>query len=172
MLLQQRRGPPRLSEIKSQGYAMGHACRGNRRKRMRSFLALTATAAALAGSAFAQSNQDHDTHHPPGASAPAAAARKAPPPSSTQIDKQMKSMQDMHEKMMAAKTPEERRALMADHMKVMKDGMAMMGGMSAGGGKSGTSMPMDSDMMSMRMDMMQMMMQMMMDRDETQAPGK
>jgi hypothetical protein len=140
---------------------------------MRSHLVLTAVTTLLAGIAFAQSEQDHAVHHPPGASAPATAVRKAPPPSPAQIDMQMKSMQEMHDKMMAAKTPDERQALMAEHMKVMRDGMAMMGGMSPGSGKSGSTMPMGSDMMGQRMDMMQMMMQMMMDREAaTATPGK
>ena len=51
------------------------------------------------------------------------------------VDQHMKIMpQTMHEKFLAAKTPEERQALMAEHMKLMQDGMAMMkqmGGMSA-----------------------------------------
>ena len=51
----------------------------------------------------------------------------------------MKSMQEMHDKMMAAKTPEERSALMAEQMKTMQNGMTMMNGMSAGamGGMKG-----------------------------------
>jgi hypothetical protein len=44
-------------------------------------------------------------------------------------------MQEMHEKMMAARTPAERQALMADHMKAMQDGMAMMGQMKPPAGK-------------------------------------
>ena len=35
-------------------------------------------------------------------------------------------MRAMHEKMAAAKTPQERQALMAEHMKTMQDGMRMM----------------------------------------------
>jgi hypothetical protein len=129
--------------------------------------------AALAGAAFAQTDQDHAAHHPPGASAPATSVHKAPSPTPAQVDRQMKSMQEMHDKMMAAKTPEERQALMGDHMKVMQDSMAMMGGMSASNGKSGSGMPMSSDMMGKRMDMMQMMMQMMMDKEAASpAPGK
>ena len=52
------------------------------------------------------------------------------------MDAQMKKMREMHEKMMAAKTPEERSKLMAEHMKTMQDGMQMMGSMSGmhGGG--------------------------------------
>ena len=49
----------------------------------------------------------------------------------------MKAMQEMHAKMMAAKTPEERNALMADHMKAMRGGMAMMEGMSGMGSMGG-----------------------------------
>lgn len=48
------------------------------------------------------------------------------------MDEHMKSMQAMHEKMMAAKTPEERQALMDEHMKLMQDGMGMMQQMGAG----------------------------------------
>ncbi len=46
------------------------------------------------------------------------------------IDKQMKAMQEMHEKMMSAKTPEERKAHMAEHTKAMQGGMAMMNDLS------------------------------------------
>ena len=99
------------------------------------------------------------------------------------MDPQMKKMRDMHEKMMAAKTPEERNKLMAEHMKTMQDGMKMMEGMG-GAGMSGMSgmkgmgdmkgmpdgqgaagdMPGHHQMMEKRMEMMQSMMQMMMDR--------
>jgi len=143
---------------------------------MRTMPTLIAAAAAfaLAAGAFAQSSQDHSAHHPGAASAAAApkAARPARPkvpasPSTVtpaQADAQMQAMRDMHEKMMAARTPEERQSLMADHMKAMQDGMAMMDRMqSASGGEGG--MPMHHEMMGKRMDMMQMMMEMMMDRD-------
>jgi hypothetical protein len=76
----------------------------------------------------------------------------------------MKSMQEMHDKMRAAKTPEERQALMADHMKAMQDGMAMMGRMKSPAGAS-------PDAMSRRMDMMEMMMRMMMDREAARMPA-
>ncbi len=36
------------------------------------------------------------------------------------------AMREMHEKMMNAKSPNERSNLMAEHMKAMRDGMAMM----------------------------------------------
>jgi hypothetical protein len=81
------------------------------------------------------------------------------------MDSQMKSMQEMHNKMMAAKTPEERNVLMAAHMKTMQDGMTMMKGMtpsSMADMKEGATER--SQMMEKRMEMMESMMQMMMDR--------
>jgi hypothetical protein len=42
------------------------------------------------------------------------------------MDPRMEAMQDMHQKMMSASSPAERQALMADHMKAMQDGLAMM----------------------------------------------
>ena len=85
------------------------------------------------------------------------------------MEAQMKTMQGMHEKMMNAKTPEERSKLMAEHMKAMQDGMAMMGdmkgmqGMQGAPGMSG-DMGARQQMMEKRMEMMQTMMKMMMDR--------
>ena len=73
----------------------------------------------------------------------------------------MRDMQVMHEKMMAAKTPAERQALMADHMKAMQEGMKAMQHMGARCGGKGSSKS-----MATRMDMMTMMMQMMMDRQQ------
>ena len=84
---------------------------------------------------------------------------------------QMKAMQQMHEQMVAAKTPDERNALMAEHMKLMQSGMNMMGGMGGMGGMgagAANGKPADmaarQGMLEQRMDMMQSMMQMMMDR--------
>jgi hypothetical protein len=92
------------------------------------------------------------------------------------MEPRMKAMKDMHHKMMNAKTPAERQALMAEHMKAMQDGMAMMkemhGGMQGmqgmGGMGEGKAMPADMakrhQMMTDHMAMMQMMMDMMMQR--------
>ncbi len=86
------------------------------------------------------------------------------------MDPRMKAMKDMHEKMTSAGTPSERQALMADHMKAMQGGMAMMkegnGGMQGMGGAQGTApdMAMHHRMMADHMVMMQMMMDMMSDR--------
>ena len=87
------------------------------------------------------------------------------------FDAQTKAMQAMHEKMMSAKTPDERNALMSEHMKSMQDGMKMMEGMAKPGmagmqGMGGMSAGMSAHhaMMEKRMTMMQTMMKMMMDR--------
>jgi hypothetical protein len=94
------------------------------------------------------------------------------------MDAQMKTMQGMHDKMMAAKTPAERSTLMAEHMKTMQDGMKMMDGMSGAGmgdmkGMQGMSGEMGAhhQMMAKRMEMMQTMMKMMMDQMPP-APSK
>ncbi|EJY58216.1 hypothetical protein [Diaphorobacter sp.] len=78
------------------------------------------------------------------------------------MDAQLKSMQAMHERMVAAKTPAQRKALMAEHMQAMRAGMAMMGAMKDGAESAPTAER--QQMLEMRMDMCQSMMQMMMDR--------
>ena len=92
----------------------------------------------------------------------------APPDHLAHMDTQIKSMQAMHDKMMSAKTPEERSKLMAEHMKSMQDGMKMMEGMASPGmaGMQGMQGGMGAHhaMMEKRMAMMQTMMKMMMDR--------
>lgn len=148
---------------------------------MRSALLFAATL-ALSGPAFAQSTpseQDHAAHHPEAASAPAGTPREAAQPAPGtpaaptpgQVDAQMKSMCQMHDRMMAAKTPQERHALMAEHMKSMQGGMAMMKQMRGGEPAAGASggMAMNMEMMSRRMDMMETMMQMMVDREAARA---
>jgi hypothetical protein len=85
------------------------------------------------------------------------------------MDDHMKTMRAMHEKMMGATTPEERSKLMAEHMKIMQDGMGMMGGMDGMGGMGDSKGMPDNmgdqhKMMAKHMEMMHSMMQMMMDR--------
>jgi hypothetical protein len=68
-------------------------------------------------------------------------------------DSRLKAMQEMHQKMVNARSPADRQALMADHMKAIHGGMAMMKEMHAmhamhgsGGmgmmGSSGSAAPM------------------------------
>ena len=110
--------------------------------------------------------------------------------SAAAMDPRMKSMHEMHQKMGRAVTPAERQALMADHLKAMQGGMAMMkemhamhsksgmggmgmtgspggaaamGGMDHGSGRPG-DMAKTQPMMADHMAMMQMMLDMMVDR--------
>ena len=130
-------------------------------------LSLALAVAITGAQTWAATAAEQAAHHPAGAASTPAA--KTMPSKSKQtmagMDAQMKSMQEMHNKMMAAKTPEERTALMSEHTKTMQDGMAMMNGMSPGG-MSGMPKDMASrqQMMEKHMQMMQSMMQMMMDR--------
>jgi hypothetical protein len=127
-----------------------------------SALALTVLAgcSSLPGSASKEADE-HAAHHPAGTVAAPAG-----------YDERMKMMREMHQKMAEAKTPEERAALMKDHMKAMHEGMGMMGQMN-GKGMEGSKgkMCMDAEMMKRRMDMMEMMMQMMVDREATKTPS-
>ena len=139
---------------------------------------VTAAVVSLAGcSSFpgpsVRQADEHDGHHPGGESAPQVDAAR--------VDRQMKAlheMQGMHQKMMAAKTPAERAALMKDHMKAMQDGMAMMGQMGGprpiqrdGKPPMADGSPHRESMMR-RMDMMEMMMKMMVDREAARSPAR
>jgi len=144
--------------------------------------------AATSVGALAQGADEHSAHHPAAAALPAASAAPAPAaalPSPGRVpasgdmaamDRQMQAMRAMHEKMAAAKTPQERQALMAEHMKTMQDGMRMMesmqGKMVPGKPSAGmANMQGDPQMMEKRMSMMESMMQMMMDRMATPQPS-
>ena len=99
-------------------------------------------------------------------------ANMTSPASMVAGEPRMKAMQEMHEKMMGAKTPAERQALMGDHMTAMHGGMAMMKEMQGMQGMQGMGdgkgMPADMakrrQMMTDHMAMMQTMMDMMADR--------
>lgn len=147
---------------------------------------------------FAQTQPvDHAAHHTGDISKPyaAVAANAEGKAKMADMDAHMKAMQAMHEKLASAKTPEQRQALMAEHMKLMQDGMIMMKSMSsdmkvmqgkmdgmanmmkpqqpakpmamAGMEMMGGDMMQHHQMMIKRMEMMESMMQMMMDRMQT-----
>ena len=136
------------------------------------FTACAATAEPGGAQGAAVRAAEHASHHPAGA---------ASAPASPRADR-MQAMREMRDKMMNAKTPEERQALMAEHMLAMQGGMLMMKGMGGGmgggmgakpgagpmGGMGAQGMPdamaQRQKMMEERMDMMQMMMDMMMQR--------
>ncbi|MEO8408018.1 MAG: hypothetical protein ABI476_06260 [Oxalobacteraceae bacterium] len=126
-----------------------------------------------------------EAHHPAAAKPVVSSTSKsAMPPAkqsgeagmqTQQMDQMMQRMQDMHDKMMSAKTPEERQKLMDEHRTLMQDGMVMMKSMGGKGcsmmsGAGAGGMMMGQDAMEKRMDMMQMMMQMMMDRESAAMP--
>ena len=131
-------------------------------------LLLALALAAVGASTWAAQHDQQQGRHPAGAAASAPTSKamsgKAGP-DLARMDTQMKAMREMHDKMMAAKTTEERNALMAEHMKSMQGGMTLMDGMPPGGmaGMKG-DMAARHQMMEKRMEMMQTMMQMMMDR--------
>ncbi len=125
-------------------------------------------AVGIAGApAWAAGTDEHQAHHPAvTASAPVSKATPGKPSDYvTRMDAQTKTMRAMHDRMMAAKTPEQRNALMLEHMKAMQEGMAMMSGTppEGMGGVKG-DMAAHHQTMEKRMEMMQAMMQMMMDR--------
>lgn len=137
-------------------------------------LTLALALVAVGSPTWAAQNDQHKAHHPAGsASAPVSKGMSGKP--SMQIalmDTQMKAMDAIHDKMSAAKTPEARNALMAEHMQAMQDGMTMMNGMAARGmGGMKGDMAAHHQMMDKRMDMMQSMMTMMVDR-LPQSPAK
>ena len=93
-------------------------------------LLLALALAAVGASTWAAQHDQQQGHHPAGAaSAPTSKAMSAKSsPEMARMDTQMKAMREMHDKMMAAKTTEERNALMAEHMKSMQGGMTLMEG--------------------------------------------
>ena len=97
-------------------------------------LSLAIAISAVGAPGWAVDADEHQAHHPAGAAS--APANKAMParvrPDMARMDTQMKAMHEMHDQMTAAKTPAERDALTAEHMKIMQDGMTMMNGMSPG----------------------------------------
>ena len=106
-----------------------------------------AAAIALGGCA------SRSTMHQPGASHDSAA----------RYEHQMMKMHEMHQKMMAAKTPQERQGLMADHMQAMQGGMSMMCDMNGDG--MGMQKGRSPDMAKRCMDMKDMVTEMMRNRE-------
>lgn len=131
----------------------------------------------------------HAEHHPAAtaeqaATQPAAEQKTDSSAMMANLQENMKKMQETMQKIHAAKTTEERNALMKEHMTQMQDHMKMMQGMGTGSGmgnmagmhgnaKGGMGMMGEGmqcgagDMMG-RMGMMQQMMEQMMDHMELQ----
>lgn len=79
------------------------------------------------------------------------------------MDTHTKAMREMREKMSRAPTPQERNAQMAEHMKLLQEGLGMMRAM---GPMAAANAPLD---LTMRHQMMDWRMEMMMDRMEAPA---
>ncbi len=138
-------------------------------------LTLALTTTAIGAWALTDAQKQHQAHvlateQATTAAQGASAATPASAGMMTAMDAKMKAMGEMHQKMMNAKTPEEKKALMAEHMKTMQDGMMMMDMMGSGMADMPGKKPMlgnmgqHHQMMEKRMAMMEAMMQMMMDR--------
>lgn len=102
-------------------------------------------------------------HHPADPNAPAASTAPATTDKADagKMEMKMKNMQEMKEKMMAAKTPEEMKHLMHQHMEEMKGEMKMMqemGGKDMGKMSPEKKMAMMEKKMGMMMEMMNNMM--------------
>ncbi len=137
-------------------------------------LSTIVAAAVLSGgamSAIAQTTPADHTQHHAADTTPAAQSAAVPAAGdrTVSMEKQMQTMRVMREKLAAAKTPEERKAVMSEHMKTMQESMAMMDKMKSPSGGMGMTPMMEGthqhhQMMEMRMEMMESMMRMMMDR--------
>lgn len=88
-----------------------------------------------------RAGEDHSAHHAQDAAAAQAPAAARPAQSPDALDRQLAAMKDMHQRIQAAKTPDERAALMDEHMKLMQSGMAMMGQLPAGPAGGMSPMP-------------------------------
>ena len=143
-------------------------------------LCIAGVMAVTSASVMAQA-QDQNKDRPGSTSQPATNRSNSPSYPMSQdmmkkMDAQMKAMQEIHRKMINAKTPEERNAIMAENIKAMETGMSMMRETGMMGMPMMENMPMrdgmpmmdnvplQNQMMQKRMDMMSNMMQMMMDR--------
>ena len=117
---------------------------------------------AQTAGATSQATEQHQQHHPNTAPANAVPTPSAQAANANMAQK-LDAMRDMHARMLAAKTPSERQALMKAHMKAMQEGMAAMSDSSMPAGMK-CEMGAREASMEARMQMMEMMMQMMMDR--------
>jgi hypothetical protein len=137
---------------------------------------LTLSLAAASLGACAQADSQHAQHHATataadGTSARHMASRAANVDKMAAMDSRMKMMHEAHNDLLGSKTPEEKSASMAKHMKAMQDGMQTMDMMGPDGMGSmkgerhfGRNSKERQEMMQKRMEMMESMMQMMMDR--------
>ncbi|MDP3823116.1 MAG: hypothetical protein Q8R33_16725 [Burkholderiales bacterium] len=102
---------------------------------MNAIRVLIVLSVAVLATACANPGHSSAAHAPPGK----AGMQMGSADSMAAKDPRMVSMRDMHQRMTNARTPAERQALMADHMKAMQGGMAMMKDMHGQHGQHGAS---------------------------------
>src|ERR1700692_1968210 len=90
---------------------------------------LIAVSLTLGAGASQAASPAVDEHGHGAAASQTGTSPKAQPKTLSDSDALMQKMQDIHERMMAAKTPEERAKLMDEQMPAMQQGMAMMNAM-------------------------------------------
>lgn len=95
-----------------------------------------------------------DEHHPDQAPANAQSKSTSAQGQEKVMAEQMQRMQAIHDRLAAAKTPEERQAAMHDGMQAMKDGLGMMQNGCIGKGMGQHLKMMDPKMMEMMMKML------------------
>ena len=147
-------------------------------------IAVVSVCTFLGSAVWAADQDDHKAHHSDEATSSKAAKtdgkamlvnkpmahKSAEQESMEKMDIEMKAMQEMHEKIMNAKNPEERKALMAEHVKTMQSGIMMMSdtskmcSMEKSDAMLHSEMITEHKMMEKRMQMMEAMMQMIVDR--------
>ncbi len=123
---------------------------------------------AVAFAAAVAQDVQHSPHHPAGSASAAAPRHDIGTPGGVAVmvrmNAQMQAMQAMHEKIISAKTPAERDALMPEHMKLMRESMSMLRGMSpAKPASAAGNADMRQRALMQRLDMMESMMQMLVD---------
>jgi hypothetical protein len=119
--------------------------------------------APLGGSAAGSARAEEHGAHP---LAVAASAPTPAPGAAMQTPPELSAMREMRDKMAAARSPDERQALMAEHMKAMQDGLQMMKRTNSTPAPvtMGADMAKHHEMMMGRMDMMQTLTEMVMQR--------
>lgn len=97
---------------------------------------------------------------------PMAGKHRSNPDSAPVMQERLEYMQAMRDRMSRAQSPEERQALMEEHMKAMRNGMDAMKKMEGVHGTPGAAMDISQrqQRMEAQMDMMQTMMDMMLQR--------
>lgn len=89
------------------------------------------------------------------------------------MDSMMRSMRELHARMSAAKSPEERADLMRERVRLMHRCMVMMGDMHRGGGAVGLGRPgmsMSPEAVKQHMEMLELMMQVLKDHQSMKDP--